>query len=384
MRVAAKHTRQRLWSFLFLFLCISPLCAKDFVVVIDPGHGGHDAGAVGRKAKEKDINLGVALKLGKMISDNVEGVKVVYTRKSDTYLTLQQRADLANKANGDLFISIHTNSVDRKSPNRNTVKGASTYTLGLHRSQENLEVAKRENSVILLENDYSTRYAGFDPNSAESYIMFEFTQKTGMEQSIQFASDIQAQFTSVAGRFDKGVRQAGFWVLARTKMPSVLIELGFICNPTEEQYLVSVAGQKNLATSIYNAFVKYKSDYDRKQKSDHASAAPVKAKSAVAVPENQTAARIEAPKQQVSDNCAESGKTVYKVQLFASSQKFSAGSEHFKGLSPVDCYFEGGMYKYTYGEAASREELKPSYDKAKALFNGAFVVIFRDGRRVVK
>ena len=213
--------------------------AKDFVLVIDAGHGGHDSGALGAHAKEKNINLGVALKLGKMVKENIPGVKVVYTRKNDTFLTLQERADVANKAGGDLFISIHTNSVDRKSPNRKSVNGASTYTLGLHRTRENLEVAKRENSVILLEKDFSTRYEGFDPNSSESYIIFEFQQDKHMEQSVNFASDIQRQFRSVAGRADKGVRQAGFWVLAKTSMPSVLVELDFICNPKVENFLSS-------------------------------------------------------------------------------------------------------------------------------------------------
>lgn len=266
----------RVLSLLFAFvLGLSVVSAKDFVLVIDAGHGGRDAGALGNKAKEKDINLGVALKLGRMVANNVPGVKVVYTRDKDVYLTLQERADKANRVEGDLFISIHTNSIDKKSPNRKTVAGASTWTLGLHRSKENLEVAKRENSVIYLENDFSTRYEGFDPNSTESYIIFEFMQYKHMEQSINFASDIQHEFVSVANRVDRGVRQAGFWVLAKTGMPAVLVELDFICNPTQERFLTSESGQTKMAQAIYNAFVKYKSDYDRKQNSRKGSAPAV-------------------------------------------------------------------------------------------------------------
>ena len=236
----------RVLSLLFAFvLGLSVVSAKDFVLVIDAGHGGRDAGALGNKAKEKDINLGVALKLGRMVANNVPGVKVVYTRDKDVYLTLQERADKANRVEGDLFISIHTNSIDKKSPNRKTV----------HRSKENLEVAKRENSVIYLENDFSTRYEGFDPNSTESYIIFEFMQYKHMEQSINFASDIQHEFVSVANRVDRGVRQAGFWVLAKTGMPAVLVELDFICNPTQERFLTSESGQTKMAQAIYNAVV---------------------------------------------------------------------------------------------------------------------------------
>ena len=254
-----KHTYRftRLLSLVFaLFLGLSVASAKDFVLVIDAGHGGRDAGALGNRAKEKDINLGVALKLGRMVANNVPGVKVVYTRDKDVYLTLQERANKANRVEGDLFISIHTNSIDKKSPNRKTVAGASTWTLGLHRSKENLEVAKRENSVIYLESDFSTRYEGFDPNSTESYIIFEFMQYKHMEQSINFASDIQHEFVSVANRVDRGVRQAGFWVLAKTSMPAVLVELDFICNPTQERFLTSESGQTKMAQAIYNAFVK--------------------------------------------------------------------------------------------------------------------------------
>lgn len=259
-----KYHIRNIFFILFIFCFALTGMAKDFVVVIDAGHGGHDMGAVGLKSYEKNINLDVARKVGDMISSKIDNVKVIYTRDSDKYLTLQERANLANKANGDLFISIHTNSIDKKSRNRTSVSGASTYTLGLHRTEENLAVAKRENSVIALEDDYTTTYQGFDPNSTESYIIFEISQSKHMEQSVNFASEIQKEFVNVANRYDKGVRQAGFWVLAATSMPAVLIELDFICNPTQEDFLISEEGQNKMAKSIFNAFKGYKNASDTK------------------------------------------------------------------------------------------------------------------------
>ena len=227
---------------LYISICfglfISPFCttsieAKDFVVVIDAGHGGHDPGALGKFSKEKTINLNVALKLGKQIKRNCPDVKVVYTRERDVFIPLGRRADIANNAKADLFISIHTNSV----AGSKTAKGASTWTLGLAKSDANLEVAKRENSVILYESDYKTRYAGFNPNSAESYIIFEFMQDKYMSQSVHLASLVQKEFRHTCKRADRGVHQAGFLVLKASAMPSILVELGFISNPEEERYL---------------------------------------------------------------------------------------------------------------------------------------------------
>lgn len=231
--------------------------AEDFVVVIDAGHGGKDVGAVDNNIKEKDVNLAVALKLGELIKKNLKDIKVVYTRDKDTYLTLQQRAEKANKAKGDLFISIHTNSVDKKNKNRKTVSGASTYTLGLHKGSENMEVARRENSVMKLEADYATNYQGFDPNSDESYIIFEMAQSENLSRSIKFADEVQRQMSKVAGRKDRGVHQAGFWVLWATSMPSVLVELDFICNPISAKYISSTSGQKKLAEALFNSVKSY-------------------------------------------------------------------------------------------------------------------------------
>ncbi len=229
---------------------------KSFTVVIDAGHGGKDIGATDNGAKEKDINLGVALQLEKLLKKKLKDINVVMTRDNDTYLTLQQRADVANKAKGDLFISIHTNSVDKKNRNRKTVAGSSVYALGLHKDDNNMRVARRENSVIELESNYEQKYSGFDPNRDESYIIFEMAQKKNLSKSIRFAEDVQKELVGI-GRKNRGVHQAGFWVLWATSMPSVLIELDFICNPTSAKYMTSSKGEKEFAEGIFNAINKY-------------------------------------------------------------------------------------------------------------------------------
>ena len=230
------------------------LMALPYTLVIDAGHGGKDPGAQSKTAKEKNINLAVALAFGKLVEQNCKDVKVVYTRKTDVFVELDERANIANRAKADLFISIHTNATAAKVGPR----GTETYTLGMHRAADNLAVAKRENSVITLEKGYEQKYEGFDPNSSESYIIFELMQDKNMESSVKLAGLIQKQFKTSAKRVDKGVHQAGFLVLRATSMPSVLIELGYINNPSEATYLTSTTGVNALAKSIYNAFVAYR------------------------------------------------------------------------------------------------------------------------------
>ncbi len=227
-----------------------------FTLVLDAGHGGKDPGALGKKGKEKNINLAVTLAVGKLVEQNLKDVKVIYTRKTDVFVELNERAAIANRAKADLFVSIHTNALPKGAQGH----GSETYTLGMHRAADNLAVAKRENSVIMLENDYENRYEGFDPKSAESYIIFEFMQDKNMEKSVNLATLIQQQFRS-AGRIDKGVHQAGFLVLRNTSMPSCLIELGYISTASEENYLVSDRGVNELAMSIYQAIKKYKASH---------------------------------------------------------------------------------------------------------------------------
>ncbi len=231
---------------LFFVLPVLQAKEKTFTVVIDAGHGGKDPGARGSSINEKAINLAVALRLGNLISEKHNDVKVIYTRKTDVFIELDERANIANRNKADLFISIHTNAVKRGS----SVSGTETYTLGLARTDENLEVAMRENSAILLEDNYLQKYEGFDPTSSESYIIFEFMQNKHMEQSISLASEVQKCFTS-AKRNNRGVRQAGFLVLRKTSMPSILVELGYISNPVEERFMKTKEGQNKLATAIY-------------------------------------------------------------------------------------------------------------------------------------
>lgn len=245
--------------YIVLFFAIIPIVSwanaekRNFTLVIDAGHGGHDAGAVGAYSKEKDINLRVALAFGKLVEENCPDVKVIYTRKRDVFIPLQTRADIANRNKADLFISVHTNAL----PAGRLAYGSETYTLGMARANANLAVAKRENSVITLENDYKSTYQGFDPNKAESYVIFEFMQDKFMKQSVDLASAIQKQYVN-AGRPNKGVHQAGFLVLRNTSMPSVLTELGFITTPAEENYLNSERGTTELSRSIYNGFLTYR------------------------------------------------------------------------------------------------------------------------------
>ncbi|HYC85802.1 MAG TPA: N-acetylmuramoyl-L-alanine amidase [Chryseosolibacter sp.] len=227
------------------------------VVVIDAGHGGHDPGTRGKKVFEKDIALKIALKLGSYIEKNYKDVKVIYTRKNDTYLALDERANIANKAKADLFICIHANSLPGSK-----AYGTETYVMGLHKDEHNFEVAKRENSVILMDENYEERYEGFDPSSPESYILFSITQSAYLESSLMFAKKVEDQFKTRVGRVSRGVKQAGFVVLWRTSMPSVLIETGFLSNSDEEQYLASPAGQELIASGIYRAFKEYKSELE--------------------------------------------------------------------------------------------------------------------------
>lgn len=233
-----------------------------FTVVIDAGHGGHDHGAIDNGAREKDINLGVAKKLASLIKKKSKNINVVMTRDDDTFISLQERANIANRNKGDLFISIHTNSVDKSNPNRTKVSGTSVYALGPQKDANNLKVAQRENSVIELEDNYHQKYSGFDPSKNESYIIFEMAQKRNLSQSLRFADKAQKELVGTAERADRGVKQAGFWVLWATSMPSVLVELDFICNPETANFLNSNEGQEKLAQALYNAIVKYVSAKD--------------------------------------------------------------------------------------------------------------------------
>ncbi len=380
-------------SFLLCLFVLSPklstnIRAQNFKVVIDPGHGGHDPGAVGKISKEKDINLAVALKLGRLIQQKSPGVEVVYTRRKDVFVPLMKRAEVANKAKADLFISIHTNSI----AGSKAVKGASTWTLGLAKSQANLDVAKRENSVILYEDDYKTRYAGFDPNSSESYIIFEFIQDKNMAQSVEFASMVQNQFKLTAKRVDKGVHQAGFLVLKETAMPSILIELGFISTQEEERYLNTQSGQQNMANGIYNAFIKYKNAHElrlaknkgtptavvkepvNKSKEQPKPQTPPKQIPVEETPEVQTQ---KAPKETVANN-----DPIFKIQFMTSSSPLKENDSRFKGLKNTEYYFENGIYKYTFGASSNYNEIRKLRQQVASKFKDAFIIAFKNGQKM--
>lgn len=391
-----------LYILICLWLLVSPsnvssVWAKDFVVVIDAGHGGHDPGAIGKISKEKNINLKVALKLGNLIKQNCNDVKVVYTRSKDVFIPLDRRAEIANNAKADLFISIHTNAL----ANNRTAKGASTWTLGLAKSDANLEVAKRENSVILYEDDYKTRYAGFNPNSAESYIIFEFMQDKYMEQSVHLASLVQKQFRHHCKRVDRGVHQAGFLVLKASAMPSILVELGFISTPEEERYLNTEEGSSTLAKGIYRAFLSYKREHEIRLTGSSRTALPNddevtdtevaqidSTESENKKPQNiphtdklVTEAKTQRPI--VVESTTNDSEITFKIQILTSSRPLSKNDKRLKGLKDVDYYKENGLYKYTYGASSDYNKvLRTRRNTVTPLFKDAFIIAFRNGEKM--
>ena len=352
-----------LWL-LFLPLCTSHLWGKDFVVVIDAGHGGHDPGAIGKISKEKNINLNVALKVGNLIKNNCDDVKVIYTRSKDVFIPLDRRAEIANNAKADLFISIHTNAL----ANNRTAKGASTWTLGLAKSDANLEVAKRENSVILYESDYQTRYAGFNPNSAESYIIFEFMQDKYMEQSVHLASLMQKQFRHTCKRLDRGVHQAGFLVLKASAMPSILIELGFISTPEEERYLNSETGATTMAKGIYHAFLNYKREHEIRLTGVSKTVIPTEQKEQDIEKENDRPVTV----QKVAESATNDNEITFKIQILTSSKPLAKNDKRLKGLKGVDYYKEKDIYKYTYGASGDYNKVLRTKRTITAKFKDAF------------
>ena len=362
-----------LWL-LFLPLCTSHLWGKDFVVVIDAGHGGHDPGAIGKISKEKNINLNVALKVGNLIKNNCDDVKVIYTRSKDVFIPLDRRAEIANNAKADLFISIHTNAL----ANNRTAKGASTWTLGLAKSDANLEVAKRENSVILYESDYQTRYAGFNPNSAESYIIFEFMQDKYMEQSVHLASLMQKQFRHTCKRLDRGVHQAGFLVLKASAMPSILIELGFISTPEEERYLNSETGATTMAKGIYHAFLNYKREHEIRLTGVSKTVIPTEQKEQDIEKENDRPVTV----QKVAESATNDSEITFKIQILTSSKPLAKNDKRLKGLKGVDYYKEKDIYKYTYGASGDYNKVLRTKRTITAKFKDAFIIAFRDGEKM--
>lgn len=375
---------------LTLFVSTDPSFAQKTsiqTVVIDAGHGGKDPGALGKKSKEKNITLSVALKTGKYIEENCPDVKVIYTRKKDEFIELQRRAEIANKNNADVFISIHCNAM----PKGNTsTYGAETFIMGEHRSNANLEVAKLENSAILYENDTDDKYGGYDPNSVEAHIMFSLYQSLYQEQSTNLAKKVQEQFCNRVGRFDRGVQQAGFLVLYKTAMPSVLIELGFLTNLKEENFLLSEDGQTYMASAIYRAFRDYKREFERKnskavdltdeQKKILTPDAYAKEQEEKKQREQKEkdAVKTENKQQQHSSN-----KVVFKVQFETKPNKIPLTDKRYKNIPDVGVYEHNGIFKYTSGVFSSKNEaIQHQKTIRNKGYSDAFVVAFHNDKRI--
>ena len=391
----------------FMILVVADVAARQFTLVIDAGHGGHDAGAKGSFSYEKNINLKMALAFGCYVEKNCPDVKVIYTRKTDVFVPLHKRADIANKNRADVFISIHTNALS----GGRIARGMETYTMGMRRSNEKLSAAQRENAVITYESDYKERYEGYDPNSPESAIMFEFIHDKNMAKSVELAKHVQKSVCSTANRPDKGVKQDVFLVLRETSMPACLIELGFITTPDEERLLNDDASIDNIARGIYSAFAKYKNDnysgvnvplvapkesdkvslptlipQDDADKQKNRNAArnsettASKPQSAPSQPRRAAAKTINAPAG--TSKADDDDAPVFKVQIMANATKEAKNSPRFKGYDGIDMYEEGGMYKYTIGASTNYNAINRLRASLATEFPGCFVVAFRNGSKM--
>ncbi len=366
-------------------------------VVIDPGHGGREPGAVGRRSKEKDIALAISLKLGEYIREHIEDVEVIFTRDNDVFVPLHERARIANEINADLFISIHCNSATSR-----TAQGTETFVMGLHRNQANLEVARRENKSILYEDDYLETYDGFDPNSPEANIIFALYQNAYLHQSLQMASLVQDQFRERAQRIDRGVKQAGFLVLYNITMPGVLIETGFISNAREEAYLMSATGQAHIASAIFRAFRAYKEEQDAlaaariqyARASDHYDYDTYEDATQTDQENDQTNVNeitdytiSSETEQNIDDDHVSTNNTSlnisFRVQFASTSEQRPTDDPAFNGLQNVSWYFHEGLYKYTVGNESSLEEAASIQKEVQdAGFHDAFVVAFLNNERI--
>ena len=391
----------------FMILVVADVVARQFTLVIDAGHGGHDAGAKGSFSYEKNINLKMALAFGRYVEKNCPDVTVIYTRKTDVFVPLHKRADIANKNRADVFISIHTNAL----PGGRIARGMETYTMGMRRSNEKLSAAQRENAVITYESDYKERYEGYDPNSPESAIMFEFIHDKNMAKSVELAKHVQKSVCSTANRPDKGVKQDVFLVLRETSMPACLIELGFITTPDEERLLNDDASIDNIARGIYSAFAKYKNDnysgvnvplvapkesdkvslptlipQDDADKQKNRNAArnaettASKPQLATSQPRRAAAKTVNAPAG--TSKADDDDAPVFKVQIMANATKEAKNSPRFKGYDGIDMYEEGGMYKYTIGASTNYNAINRLRASLATEFPGCFVVAFRNGSKM--
>lgn len=336
-------------------------------IVIDPGHGGSDPGTIGSHTYEKNIALAIALRLGDYIKSSFTDVDLTFTRSDDRFVPLDERTKIANAIKADLFISIHCNANPSKGP-----YGTETYVLGLHKSEDNLDVAMRENAVIAYEDDYSSKYEGYDPKSTESFIIFSLMQNAYLDQSLKFAKDVQTEFKEQTKRFDRGVKQAGFLVLWKTSMPSVLIETGFLSNSKEEAFLSTKEGQDQIASAIFKAFSEYKKNIDNRSSI------------ATVIKKNETKEDTIIPEKKIKSDSSDSerGNIVFKVQIKSSKKKIPLSSKSFKNLKEIDEIVADGTYKYTIGNKKSYSEIVELCKQMKKKFPGAFVIALK-GSKIV-
>ncbi|QBN20324.1 N-acetylmuramoyl-L-alanine amidase [Flavobacterium nackdongense] len=352
-------------AFASLFLCSLSFAQNhsQFTVILDAGHGGKDPGNSYHGFVEKEIALKTTLKVGEIL-EKEKGIKVIYTRTSDVFIELSKRPKIANKANANLFISVHCNSVKNFTPS-----GTETFVMGLSRSDMNLEVAKNENSVILLENNYKETYQGFNPKKPESLIGLTMMQEENLNNSINLATKIQNNFTHNLDRNTRGVKQQPLWVLDAAYMPGVLIELGFLSNFEEGKFLNSDEGQYKMALQIANAIKSYKKDYLGEE---GVRSTPTEVKEKPVHP-------IETSEKLKTDSSKKD--SIYKIQLFAGTQKIELDSKSFKGLKNISTTFSNNMYRYMYGETTNKEEAKKLKSEAqKTGFSGAYIVLIKDGK----
>ncbi len=350
-------------------------------VVIDPGHGGADPGAVGKISKEKDLTLSISLMLGELIKKQYPDVKVIYTRTDDSFVELYKRAEIANKNNADLFICVHINASGSTS-----AYGAETFVMGIDKTGANLQVAKLENSVVLKEDNYLDKYDGFDPNDPETHIIFSLYQNANLTQSLLFAQALQDNLVKKLKRHDRGVKQAGFLVLWKTTMPSVLVELGFISNPDEEKYLNSAEGKEELSKGLFNAFAEFKSQYDGTGSSSNTINTGTSENTTntttttVKDTENNSSANNSATQtNQISNK--ETG-IIFKIQIKTSSKKIEIIPQNFKSYQNVDVYLQDGVYKYTVGADADYDKIYELYKDVKKDYQDSFIIAFKNGTRI--
>lgn len=352
--------------------------SQKFKVTLDAGHGDHDYGAVYHGHIEKNIALAVALKVGKLLEKN-SSIEVIYTRKGDQFIDLVERANIANRADADIFVSIHCNANANHSAD-----GCETYVMGMSKNASNLEAAKRENSVVTLEKDYKQKYEGFDPKSPESYAGMTMAQELYLDQSIALAGKVQSQFIGI-GKKSRGVKQAPYMVLHKAYMPRVLIEMGFISNQAEGAKLDSEAGQQEIAESIANAIISYKKEYFGTGDAD--AIKPSQQIEAIKKPDTltkkPTVKTPEVKKPETKPEPVNSGVASFKVQLSASGRKLELVPSNFNGLSNVSVSAEGNLYKYMYGDTTNYDEAKRLLSEAKAKgYSSAFLIAFKNGKKV--